>query len=121
MIVDAWIQHPTPQFLAHPMFESLRRWMGATEIPREIPLDFTVAALEAAGVQRALVCAWHGPQGPLSANDEVAAWVRARPGSADRRRLCGHLPADGRGARAAARGARAAPARAARPALAEGP
>jgi len=79
MIVDAWIQHPTPQFLGHPMFESLRRWMGATEIPGEIPLDFTAGALEAAGVQRALVCAWHGPQGPLISNDEVAAFVRARP------------------------------------------
>ena len=27
MIIDAWIQHPTPEFLKHPMFGSLRRWM----------------------------------------------------------------------------------------------
>jgi hypothetical protein len=25
-VVDAWMQHPTPRFLAHPMFASLRRW-----------------------------------------------------------------------------------------------
>jgi hypothetical protein len=28
MIIDAWIQHPTPRFLAHDMFDSLRRWTG---------------------------------------------------------------------------------------------
>jgi len=27
-IVDAWMQHPTKDFLNHPMFESLRRWAG---------------------------------------------------------------------------------------------
>jgi len=26
MIIDAWAQHPTARHLAHPMFESLRRW-----------------------------------------------------------------------------------------------
>ena len=26
MTVDAWMQHPTPRFLAHDMFASLRRW-----------------------------------------------------------------------------------------------
>jgi uncharacterized protein len=79
MIVDAWIQHPTPQLLKHPMFESLRRWTGATEVPDQIPIDFTLGALEAAGVQRGLLCAWWGPHGPLISNDEVAALVRARP------------------------------------------
>jgi predicted TIM-barrel fold metal-dependent hydrolase len=79
MIVDAWIQHPTPQFLRHPMFETLRRWMGATEVPDEFPVEVTAGALEAAGVSRALVSAWYGPQGPLISNDEVASFVRARP------------------------------------------
>lgn len=78
-IVDAWIQHPTATFLRDPMFESLRRWMGGTEIPSELPLAMTVAALRAAGVDRALVTAWHGPQGALISNDEVAAFVRAAP------------------------------------------
>ena len=82
MIVDAWVQHPTPSFLADPMFASLRRWTGADgplQIP-EIPPALTLGALEAAGVDRALVSAWWGPQGPLITNDEVAALVAASDG-----------------------------------------
>lgn len=79
MIIDAWIQHPTPGFIGHPMFESLRRWMGVTEIPDQIPLAFTMDCLDAAGVDRALVSAWWGPQGPLISNDEVASFVRTHP------------------------------------------
>ncbi|MCA9604373.1 MAG: amidohydrolase [Myxococcales bacterium] len=78
-IVDAWIQHPTPAFVGHDMFASLRRWMGLTEIPASIPIELTIGALEAAGVTRALVSAWHGPGGALISNDEVAAQVAARP------------------------------------------
>jgi hypothetical protein len=26
MIIDAWMQHPSRQAMADPMFESLRRW-----------------------------------------------------------------------------------------------
>ena len=66
MIVDAWIQHPTPRLLRDPMFESLRRWTGTLEVSDEIPIEMTVAALDAAGVERALTCAWYGPQGALS-------------------------------------------------------
>ncbi len=79
MIIDAWIQHPTPGFLRHRMFESLRRWMGVTEVPNDVPLGFTLGALQAAGVNRALVSAWYGPEGPLISNDEVASFVRAAP------------------------------------------
>ena len=79
MIVDAWIQHPTAGFVGHPMFASLRRWMGITEVPDQIPLELTLGALRAAGIDRALACAWYGPDGPLIGNDEVAAFVRAAP------------------------------------------
>ena len=78
MIIDAWMQHPTPSFIAHPMFESLRRWMGDS-MPTDIPPEFTVAAMDQAGVRQGLVCAWWGPQGPLISNDEVAALVRKFP------------------------------------------
>jgi uncharacterized protein len=77
-IIDAWMQHPTPQFIMHPMFESLRRWMGGA-IPTEIPPEFTIAAMDAAGVSRGIVCAWHGPQGPLISNDEVATLAKRFP------------------------------------------
>ena len=36
-IIDAWIQHPTPAFIAHDMFASLRRWMRMDTIPDGIP------------------------------------------------------------------------------------
>jgi hypothetical protein len=78
-IIDAWIQHPTAAFLRHPMFESLRRWMGVVEVPDEIPLGFTLGALQAAHVDRALVCAWYGPDGALISNDQVASFVRGAP------------------------------------------
>lgn len=81
MIIDAWLQHPTAAFLRHPMFASLLRWRGMDPqaFPATIPPAFTLAALDAASVDRALVSAWWGPQGPLLTNDDVAALVRAHP------------------------------------------
>jgi predicted TIM-barrel fold metal-dependent hydrolase len=79
VIVDAWIQHPTPTFVADEMFESLRRWGGMKSIPESIPVEFTLGALDAAGVDRALTCAWWGPGGVLISNDEVAATVARAP------------------------------------------
>ncbi len=78
-IVDAWVQHPTPGFVAQPMFESLRRWLGVEKVPDEIPLDLTLGAMEAAGVEHALLTAWWGPQGPIISNREVAGWVAQHP------------------------------------------
>jgi len=78
-VIDAWIQHPTPSFIGQPMFATLRRWMGLVELPDRIPLELTKAALDAAGVSRALICAWYGPQGALISNDEVAAFVAEDP------------------------------------------
>ena len=61
------------------MFESLRRWTGQ-EIPsEEIPIEMTVAAMDAAEVRFGLLSAWHGPGGPILSNDEVAAFVAAHP------------------------------------------
>ncbi|MFW2388781.1 MAG: amidohydrolase family protein [Polyangiales bacterium] len=95
-IIDAWIQHPTGRFIGHEMFESLRRWMKLEVIPEQFPVELTLAALDAAGVTKALASAWWGPNGPLLSNDEVAATVRAHPqrfagiGSVDL-----HRPMDG--------------------------
>jgi uncharacterized protein len=79
MTIDAWIQHPTKRLLEQPMFASLLRWVGITELPKELPLEFTLGAMDAAGIGKAVVTAWHGPQGVLISNDEVAAMVRAAP------------------------------------------
>lgn len=80
-IVDAWIQHPTPSFLADPMFASLLRWMrmDPSQLPDAIPPEFTLSALDDAHVDRALVSAWWGPRGPLLSNDHVAALCAAHP------------------------------------------
>ena len=78
-IVDAWMQHPTKDFLAHPMFESLRRWAHGALATVEVPIEATIGAMDEAGVRVGLICAWWGPQGPLVGNDEVAAFVRQFP------------------------------------------
>ncbi len=80
MTVDAWIQHPTASFLQHEMFDSLRRWTAGAMPEGDIPLQHTIDALDAGGVDVGIVSAWHGPQGPLITNDEVAALIAEHPG-----------------------------------------
>lgn len=53
--------------------------MDPSTLPNEIAPAFTLAALDAAHVDRALVSAWWGPDGPLLSNDDVALLVRAHP------------------------------------------
>jgi hypothetical protein len=78
-IIDVWMQHPTLDFINHPMFESLRRWTGLDKVTHDIPVEFTVAAMDQGQVQKGLICAWWGPQGPLISNDEVASVVKQFP------------------------------------------
>jgi len=78
--IDVWMQHPTPRFLAHDMFDSLRRWTGGAMPEEELPIDVTLAAMDAGDVGFGLLSAWHGPrEGALISNDEVAGWVATRP------------------------------------------
>jgi predicted TIM-barrel fold metal-dependent hydrolase len=77
--IDAWAQHPTLRFIQHEMFESLRRWTGSLTLTEEPPVEHTLAAMDAGGVEQALLSAWHGPQGALISNDEVAAFVARAP------------------------------------------
>ncbi len=78
-IIDAWIQHPTGAFVRDEIFASLRRWMKLDSVPDEIPLEFTLGAMDGAGIHLALLSAWWGPKGPLLSNDSVAAAVAAHP------------------------------------------
>ncbi|MFI9502885.1 amidohydrolase family protein [Nocardia sp. NPDC052566] len=80
MTIDAWAQHPTARFIGQEMFATLRRWTGGVIPTEEIPLDLTVAAMDAGGVDQAMLSAWHGPDGSLIGNDEVAAWIAKAPG-----------------------------------------
>ena len=76
-VIDVWAQQPTQRFLAEPFFDSLRRWTG--QALDEVPLDFTLQSMEAAGVSRALIAAWYGPQGDLISNREVLELVQQYP------------------------------------------
>lgn len=77
-IIDAWMQHPTARFIEQPMFESLRRWTGGETI-QSIPVEFTVGAMDEAGVRKGMLAAWCGPQGWLISHDEVAELVHKYP------------------------------------------
>ncbi|WP_034273953.1 amidohydrolase family protein [Haloechinothrix halophila] len=78
-IVDVWMQHPTLRFFQHDMLESVLRWTKQEAPTDEIPIDATIAAMDEAGVERGLVCAWYEASGALISNDEVAGWVAAHP------------------------------------------
>jgi uncharacterized protein len=79
MAIDVWMQHPTLRFLRHDMLESLRRWTGMEVPAEEPPIEVTLGAMDAGGIEFGLLSAWHGPEGWLVSNDEVAGWVDAHP------------------------------------------
>lgn len=79
LAIDVWMQHPTLRFIGHEMFASLRRWTGQELPQQEIPIEATLAAMDAANVQLGLLSAWCAPEGMLIGNDDVAAWVRGHP------------------------------------------
>jgi hypothetical protein len=57
-IIDVWMQHPTPKHVNQPIFDSLRRWTGSVEkVTADIPVEFTIGAMDEAGVQVGLICA----------------------------------------------------------------
>jgi len=79
MTIDVWMQHPTQRFLNQDAFSSLRRWTGQQIPDEEIPIDATLGAMDAAEISFGVLSAWHGPQGPLISNEEVAGWVGEHP------------------------------------------
>ena len=79
-IIDVWMQHPTKRHSNHPMFDSLKRWTkGSMEEVPETPLEFTIAAMDAAGVDKGLICSWQNAYEVLISNEEVAAFVDQYP------------------------------------------
>ncbi|MGC4938441.1 amidohydrolase family protein [Kribbella sp. DT2] len=78
-IVDAWMQHPTERMMAQDWLASLRRWVGTEEVSTALPLERTIAAMDAGGVTTGLISAWYAPVGPLVSNDEVADFVAQYP------------------------------------------
>ncbi|WP_299980444.1 amidohydrolase family protein [uncultured Pseudoteredinibacter sp.] len=78
-IIDVWMQHPNLEFSNHEMFASLRRWNKTDILTEAIPLDWTLAAMDQAGVDKSLACAWSSPNGYLISNEEVADIVQKAP------------------------------------------
>ncbi len=79
MIIDAWAQHPTLRHAQDPIFASLHRW-NKTEPPQEdTPLELTISAMDAAQIDKSLICAWQAPGKDMISNDEVASFVNAYP------------------------------------------
>jgi predicted TIM-barrel fold metal-dependent hydrolase len=62
------------------MLASLRRWTGESLPTTELPVAATLAAMDAAGVERMLISAWSAPYRTLISNDEVAAFCRQSGG-----------------------------------------
>jgi hypothetical protein len=65
--------------MQHEMFESLRRWTKMEVPTQELPLEMTIAAMDAAGVNIGLASAWYAPEGDLISNDEVHGFVQSYP------------------------------------------
>ncbi len=53
--------------------------MGLEQVPDDIPIGMTLAALDAGGIGRAGLSAWYGPKGALISNEEVIKYVDAYP------------------------------------------
>ena len=77
-VIDVWAQQPTRRFLAEPFFDSLKKWTGQSL--DEVPLELTVQAMQSAGVSKAIISAWYGPQGALISNEEVLEVIKRHPG-----------------------------------------
>jgi predicted TIM-barrel fold metal-dependent hydrolase len=78
-VIDVWMQHPTKEFINHDMFASLRRWTKMDKLEQDLPVEFTLAAMDEAGVDLGLLSAWWGPAGPLITNDQVADIIVEHP------------------------------------------
>ena len=77
--VDVWAQMTTERMAKAPWLETLLRWTGQTGKALVPSPEMTLQAMDAAGVDIALLSAWHGPQGSLISNEEVAAQIDAAP------------------------------------------
>ncbi|PWE17854.1 amidohydrolase [Marinicauda salina] len=77
--IDVWAQLPTETMARQPWMETLLRWIGR-DADAILPTPETaIETMDAAGVDIALLSAWHGPGGPLISNADVAGAVDAAP------------------------------------------
>ena len=77
--VDVWAQITTQRMADEPWMESLLRWTNQSGNRRPTTVSETIAAMDQADVDIALISAWHGPHGALISNEEVAAQIDEAP------------------------------------------
>lgn len=79
MIIDAWAQHPTLRHLQDPIFEPLRRWSRAKSPIEALPLEQTIASMDAANVSKSIISAWVAPRNVMISNEEVYDFTSRYP------------------------------------------
>jgi uncharacterized protein len=77
--IDVWAQITTERMARQPWMATLLRWTGRAGQVSVPNVASTLAAMDAGGVDIALLSAWHGPKGSLISNEEVAAQIDAAP------------------------------------------
>lgn len=77
--IDVWAQITTERMAQRPWLEPLLRWTGRAGDKMGSSVPKTLAAMDAGGVDIALISAWHGPEGSLISNEEVAAQIAKAP------------------------------------------
>jgi len=77
--VDVWAQITTERMARQAWMKTLLRWTGQDENRILATVETTLQAMDAAGVDVALLSAWYGPEGDLISNEEVAGQVAAAP------------------------------------------
>jgi predicted TIM-barrel fold metal-dependent hydrolase len=78
-VIDVWAQPGFPALVRMPETESLWRWTKVTPPPEGLPIELTLADMDAAGVEKAFLSAWMRPEGVIISNDEIAALVQKYP------------------------------------------
>jgi predicted TIM-barrel fold metal-dependent hydrolase len=76
--IDVWAQITTERMAKRPWMETLLRWTGRGDGDLE-NVESTLAAMDGGGVDIALLSAWHGPEGSLISNEEVARQIEGAP------------------------------------------
>jgi predicted TIM-barrel fold metal-dependent hydrolase len=64
--------------IRRPWMQTLLRWTGRREDQLE-SVESTLQAMDAGGVDIALLSAWHGPEGSLISNQEVSDQIDQAP------------------------------------------
>jgi uncharacterized protein len=79
MTIDVWAQIATDRMWTQPWMETLLRWTDQSGQVRECNPRSTLAAMDAAQIDIALLSAWYGPEGDLVTNQEVADQIATAP------------------------------------------